>query len=67
MDEALGIERLIGERTFAFPQRHFLSAAALSRPDAEAIQEASIKATGLREPFGSLWLRLMNRRDAAGP
>ncbi len=35
--------------------------------DAEAIQEASIKATGLREPFGSLWLRLVNRRDAAGP
>jgi len=37
MDEALGIERLIGERTFAFPQRHFLSAAALSRPNAEAL------------------------------
>jgi aspartate carbamoyltransferase catalytic subunit len=34
---ATDIEDLIAERAFRFPSRHFLSAAALNRPDAEAL------------------------------
>jgi aspartate carbamoyltransferase catalytic subunit len=35
--DAPDIERLIGERTFAFPHKHFLSVAGLTRPTAEAL------------------------------
>jgi aspartate carbamoyltransferase catalytic subunit len=35
--DATDIERLIRERTFAFPHRHLLSISALNRPDAEAL------------------------------
>ena len=31
--------------------------------DTKAIQEASVKASGLREPFGSLWLRFAAGRE----
>ncbi len=37
MDSAPDIEGLIRQRTFAFPHRHLLSMAGLSRPDAEAL------------------------------
>jgi len=37
MDDAPDIERLIRERAFAFPHRHLLTLAGLTRPDAEAL------------------------------
>ena len=47
MDETLSIEKQIGERTFAFPQRHFLSTAGLTRPDAEALLDLADAFVGL--------------------
>jgi aspartate carbamoyltransferase catalytic subunit len=45
--DASDIERLIGERTFAFPHRHFLSTSSLSRPDAEALLDLADAFVGL--------------------
>jgi aspartate carbamoyltransferase catalytic subunit len=45
--DATDIERLIGERTFAFPQRHFLSTEGLNRPQAEALLDLADAFVGL--------------------
>ncbi len=45
--DAIDIERLIRERTFAFPNRHFLSTATLNRPDAEALLDLAEAFVGL--------------------
>jgi len=45
--DATDIERLIRERTFAFPSRHFLSIAALDRADAEALLDLADAFVGL--------------------
>ena len=45
--DAPDIERLIGERTFAFPHKHFLSIASLTRPDAEALLDLADAFVGL--------------------
>jgi hypothetical protein len=44
---ATDIEDLIAKRAFRFPSRHFLSAAALNRPDAEALLDLADAFVGL--------------------
>lgn len=41
------IEELIGQRLFQFPHRHFISAGALTRPDAEALLDLADAFVGL--------------------
>lgn len=47
MDRADDIEALIDQRLFSFPSRHFLGAAGLSRPDAEALLDLADAFVGL--------------------
>jgi aspartate carbamoyltransferase catalytic subunit len=47
MPESADIEELIAARAFRFPARHFLSAASLSRPDAEALLSLADAFVGL--------------------
>jgi aspartate carbamoyltransferase catalytic subunit len=47
MERADDIEALIAERLFSFPTRHFLSAAGLSRPDAESLLDLADAFVGL--------------------